>query len=96
MQRVITEGKLRPIDGRNVLPIAAHNCAMDEDNGILPTIPGNYIAAAVLQCPSPRTSQMDVHEVVIDAGWAGRVRITCRLAKSRKFWTAVRADRVEG
>ena len=72
-----------------------HALMSNRDSGILGTIPGNFIAAAVLQCPAPRTALTDVHQVTIDAGWAGRVLITCRLAESRKFWTAVRADRIQ-
>jgi len=68
---------------------------IDSDNGILATVPGNYIGAALNQCPDPRTARADVHQVVVDAAWAGRVLITCHLTHSRKFWTAVRADRVK-
>lgn len=68
----------------------------DRENGILANVPGHVIGAAVNQCPDPRTAQADTHQVPINAGWAGRVLITCRLAHGRKFWTAVRADRVEG
>jgi hypothetical protein len=80
---------------RLIVRMPEHALMTDGDNGILATIPGNFIAAAVLQCPAPRTAQAEVHQVTINAGWAGRVLITCRLAKSRKFWTAVRADRIE-
>ena len=67
-----------------------------DDNGILTSVPGQYIGAAVSQCPDARTAQSDTHQVEIDAGYVGRVVITCKRVRERRFgrwfWSAVRAD----
>ena len=76
-----------------------HPSAICDDNGILTSVPGQYIGAAVSQCPDARTAPMDTYNVTIEAGWVGRVSITCRRVRDRRFgrwfWTAVRAERVE-
>jgi len=68
------------------------------DNGILGSVPGQYIGAAVSQCPDARTATTDAYNVTIDAGSVGRVLITCRRVRDRRFsrwfWTAVRAELV--
>ena len=69
------------------------------DNGILASVPGQYIGTAVCQCPDARTATTDIHNINIDAGWVGRVVIVCKRVRDRRFgrwfWTAVRAERVE-
>lgn len=74
--------------------------AIYSDIGILASLPGQYIGAAVSQCPDARTAATDTYNVTIDAGWVGRVLITCRRARDRRFtrwfWTSVRAERVDG
>ncbi len=67
----------------------------DRENGILGIVPGQFVAAALRQCPDLRTTTADVHRVTIDADHAGRVVITCRPSHKRRFWLAVRADRAE-
>jgi len=46
------------------------------DNGILARVPGEYIAKASRSLPDPACATEDERRVEIDAGWAGRVRLT--------------------
>ena len=68
---------------------------------ILPTIPGNYVAAAVAMLPEAATAKVDLIETVIELPDLGKVRFGCRRLSSRKgktrrwFWTAESAVRVE-
>lgn len=48
------------------------------DNGILARVPGEYIAQASKSLPDPACAIDDEMCVEIDAGWAGRVRLTFR------------------
>ena len=47
----------------------------DEDNGILASVPGQYIAQAARCFPEPATSLRERVSAEIDADWAGVVRI---------------------
>lgn len=68
----------------------------DADNGILPTVPGQFIGAAVSLWPDAQTAESDTHLVEIDAAWVGRVWITYRRVReprfARWFWSAVRTS----
>jgi hypothetical protein len=72
--------------------------AMTPDNGILATVPGQFVAEGSQGLPDPATAAVDELTATIDADWAGWVRITYRrqLARHRKhshwYWHAVRAD----
>lgn len=72
-----------------------------EDNGILARVPGQCVAEAMKLLPPVDTAENRVHDVVIDAEHAGRVRIFARrqLARHHKhshwFWSAFRAEAVE-
>jgi hypothetical protein len=72
---------------------------MDEDNGILASVPGEHISRASRTLPELANALQDRMNVVIDAGWAGRVRISFlryryRSGRSNTWaWTAYRADR---
>lgn len=69
-------------------------------NGILPTVRGDYIASALAGLPAPTRDGIAEHQVVIDAGPAGRVRLyierkTARRGKhSHCYWSAYRAEAV--
>ncbi|MFY3311555.1 hypothetical protein [Achromobacter ruhlandii] len=71
-----------------------------EDNGILEQVPGQYVAQAALTLPPAATAEDRDHLVEIDAGHAGRVRLTFRRQKAKRakhthwFWSAKRADAV--
>jgi len=49
----------------------------DEDNGILRSVPGQYIAQAARALPDPATAPQERMSAVADttAAWAGLVRI---------------------
>lgn len=69
-------------------------------NGILPTVRGDHIASALDGLPAPTRDGVANHQVVIDAGPAGRVRLfverkTARRGKhSHCYWSAYRAELV--
>lgn len=71
---------------------------MDEDNGILSLVPGQYIAQAQIGLAAPSTSTEGRVSVLVDAGHVGRVRIHCerkRLKHNKHahwVWVAYRAD----
>lgn len=48
---------------------------MDEGNGILASVPGQHIAQASRSLPEPATALQERASVVINADWAGAVRI---------------------
>lgn len=68
------------------------------DNGILEQVGGQYVAAAIKTLPPAVTAEDRDHFVEIDAGHAGRVRLTFRKQKAKRgkfshwFWQAKRAD----
>jgi hypothetical protein len=75
---------------------------MYPDNGILATVPGQYVSEGANALPDPETAADEEVTATIDADWAGVVKITYRrqLARHRKhshwYWRAVRADPVGG
>lgn len=48
------------------------------DNGILGRVPSQFVAQACKSLPDPACAVDDEMQVEIDAGWAGRVRLTFR------------------
>jgi hypothetical protein len=70
----------------------------DEDSGILARVPGQYIARASRSLPEPATSLAERVSAVIDAEWAGVVRIDyvrqrMRHGRSSHWaWVAIRAE----
>ena len=68
------------------------------DNGILEQVQGQYVAAAIKTLPPATAAEDRDHLVEIDAGHAGRVRLTFRKQKAKRgkfshwFWQAKRAD----
>ncbi len=71
---------------------------MYRDNGILAAVPGQCVSQGSKGLPDPETSNEQELTAVVDAEWAGVVRITYRrqFVKHRKhshwYWQAVRAD----
>ena len=72
----------------------------DEDNGMLAGVPGQYIAQAARSLPEPATSLRERVSAVIDADWAGVVRIHYQRQKMRHgrdsshwAWVAYRAEK---
>ena len=67
------------------------------DNGILATIPGQYVAAALDQLGRPEAAANDTAECDMDVPGIGRVRFTAtrrRAGRGRAktyYWTADRA-----
>jgi hypothetical protein len=70
------------------------------ENGILGLVPGEYIALASRSLPDPATAQILEHQVEIDAGHAGRVRLFIHRMKASRgehshfYWSAYRAEAV--
>lgn len=68
------------------------------DNGILEQVQGQYVAEAIKALPAAVTAEDRDHFVEIEAGHAGRVRLTFRKQKAKRgkfshwFWQAKRAD----
>jgi hypothetical protein len=68
------------------------------DNGIMASVPGQFIARGSQQLPDPETATEAEMSVTLEADFVGRVRITYRrqLARHRKhshwYWAAVRAE----
>ena len=56
---------------------------MIQDNGILRRVPGGYCAAASATLPPVETAEDRPHDVVIDAGHVGWVRIYFRRMRVR-------------
>lgn len=73
---------------------------MEENNGILAEVPGQYVAQASLTLPPAAAAEDREYPVEIDAGHAGRVRIFYRKQKAKRgkfshwFWQARRAEKV--
>lgn len=71
------------------------------DNGILPRIPSQFVAAALTKLSIAGSSLGTVRETEFDVPDIGRVRFTAELRSSkrtkwgRNFWTATRATPVE-
>ncbi|TAL87481.1 MAG: hypothetical protein EPN46_03920 [Candidimonas sp.] len=72
----------------------------DSENGILASIPGQYVAEAIQLLPPVDTAEDRDYTVEIDAGHVGRVRIYARrqLARHGKhahwFWLVNRAEAI--
>ena len=72
---------------------------MDDENGILRAVHGDYIGTASLTLPPPETAATDRMSVTIDAGHVGRVRIDFERVRMRHrrtshwAWVARRAER---
>ncbi len=70
------------------------------DNGILEHVGGQYIAEAIQTLPPAITAEARDHFVEINAGHAGRVRLTFRKQKAKRakhshwFWSAKRAEKL--
>jgi len=71
---------------------------MEDDNGILARVPGQNIADAIAMLPDPTTAEDRPYEVVIDADYAGTVRLFARRMYNRRgrywFWSTYRAEAV--
>ncbi len=71
------------------------------DNGILGTVPGQYIAEASKELPDPATATAERMTATINAGWVGPVRITYDRCLTRHhkmshwYWGAVSAEAVD-
>jgi len=84
------------------LPAAAHEpVPAIGANGILAHVQGNYIAAA-LQTLGPATREAPTHhEVLVEAGHLGTVRLFVEKKQARHgrhshyFWSAYRAEAVD-
>jgi hypothetical protein len=71
-----------------------------DDNGILASVPGQFVAQAGRLLPDPACAVDDEMSVEIDADWAGRVRLTFRKRRysrpkgksSYVAWLCWRAD----
>lgn len=76
--------------------------SIDADNGILARVPGEYIAKAGRSLPDAATAPDELMRVEIDAGWAGRVRLTFTKFRYRRpkaksfyvFWNCKHAEAV--
>lgn len=72
---------------------------LDEDNGLLPRMTGDLIAAALAKMPPAETATEKTGSAEVDVPQLGRVVVTCVLRRDprwrRKFWSAVRADLVK-
>ena len=68
------------------------------DNGILEQVQGPYVAEAIKSLPPAATAEDRDYLVEIDAGHAGRVRLTFNKQKAKRgkfshwFWQAKRAE----
>lgn len=81
---------------RSSAPLAAPNQA----HGILGRIQGDYIASGLATLPAATADAPPHHEVVIDAGPAGKVRLFIEKKRVRHhrhshyFWSTYRAEPV--
>jgi hypothetical protein len=72
----------------------------DPENGILASVPGQYIAEATQLLPPAETAEDRDYTVDIDAGHVGRVRLYARKQKARSgkhahwFWLVNRAEHI--
>jgi hypothetical protein len=73
---------------------------LQPDNGLLAAMPSEWIGKASLTLPDPQTAEQETMTVVIEAAWAGTVRIHFRryrytqLRKHSWNWSAYRAEKV--
>ncbi|MDM9561398.1 hypothetical protein [Bordetella petrii] len=74
---------------------------MTQDNGILRRVPGGCCAAASATLPPVETAENRPHDVVIEAGHVGCVRIYFRRMRVRHhkhshwFWHPYRAESID-
>lgn len=74
---------------------------MEEDNGILARVPGQFVADSIAMLPDPDTAEDRPYEVVIDADYVGTVRLFARRQYTqhgrfgRWFWVVYRAEPAE-
>lgn len=72
------------------------------DNGILASVPGEYIVQAEKTLPAPTPDGPQTLTAEVDADWLGRVRIRFEFREFRHYkmtnmaWVAVHAEAVEG
>jgi hypothetical protein len=94
-------GKVTLLAGSRSEPCPSYREQMTNANGndgILVTVPGEYISAASRDLPDPATATAGRMTATIDAGWVGLVRITYerRFTKHHKmshwYWGAVSAE----
>ncbi|GLC97841.1 hypothetical protein Tamer19_72500 [Cupriavidus sp. TA19] len=68
------------------------------ENGILGQIHGQYIAAAIGTLGRPTREAQDRHEVIVEAGHAGTIRLFIEKKRARHgryshyYWSAYRAE----
>ncbi len=73
---------------------------MSDYNGILASVPGEYIAEAINALPDAETAEDRDYEVVLEAGHVGMVRLYACRKKARHgkhthwFWSVHRAESV--
>ena len=71
---------------------------MEDDNGILARVPGQFVADGIALLPGPDTAEDHVYEAVVDAGYVGVVRLFARRQYARHgredhwFWSVYRAE----
>jgi len=74
---------------------------MDEDNGILAQVPGQFVADGIAMLPDPEAAEDRPYEVVIDADYAGTVRLFARRQYNNRhkrgnwYWVVYRAEPAE-
>lgn len=74
--------------------------ALQADDGLLAAMPGEFVGKASLALPDPQTASQETMSVVIEAAWAGTVRIHFRryrythLSRDAWKWSAYRAEKV--
>lgn len=85
------------------LPTAGEKLpASGQENGILSRVRGDYVAQALQSLPAPTRDGAAEHQVVLDAGPVGRIRlfIARKLVRHNKhshyYWSAYRAEFVSG
>lgn len=75
----------------------ARSACTNIGDGLLVSVLGECIGAALSKCPDARTALSDTHQVTIDAAWLRRVVIDCQGMREGRFsdwlWRAIRADR---
>jgi hypothetical protein len=74
--------------------------ALQADDGLLAAMPGEFVGKASLTLPDPQMASQETMSVVIEAAWAGTVRIHFRryrythLSRDAWKWSAYRAEKV--
>jgi hypothetical protein len=71
---------------------------VDDENGILSKIPGQYVAVANQILPKAETAQDDTMQAVVEVPGFGHVRLTFKRLRHKRgksvhyFWCANRAE----